>query len=81
MEFTITSVLWNDGRGRLLTDVYPKLKGLRFVNVLGREGGIGLIRLETIEDLMSVIAATGTPLIVGNDEDGPYIQIYDDYVE
>lgn len=81
MIFEITSVLWNDGRGRLLTEVYPKLKGRRLVNILGPEGGKGRIQLETVNELMSVISATGKPLIVGNDEDGPYIQIYDDCVE
>lgn len=81
MKFEISSVLYDDGRGRLLTDVYPKLKKLRVVNIAGRYGGKGLINLETLDDLMAVISATGKALIVGKDEDGPYIQIYDDFVE
>jgi hypothetical protein len=81
MLFTITSALWNDGRGRLLSEAYPKLTGFAFVNLLKRDGGIGRIDINSIDELMKVIDATGKPLIVGKDEDGPYIQIYDDYIE
>lgn len=85
MEFTIISERWSDGRDRLLTDMYPKLKELGTVNRVNHIGGTGRIRLETMNDLMKVIEATGKPAIVDTENhiygEEPSIRIYDDYVE
>lgn len=59
-----------DERGRFMTQVTGY-----------RTKKLGYINIETLDQLMGLREAVGTPLIIDNCDHGPEIMIYDSYIE